>query len=185
MKIFYIFCHPSNKNSFNHALFKVAKSCLEKNHSVIFKDLYEENFDPVLDFNKIDNSIDSDIKNVIWADIVILQFPVWWFSVPAILKGWIDKVLKEGVAYDNDHKFDNGFWNDKNFFYICTAGGQKENYDLPGRISLESLLFHIDLAFSFCGLKPLKNFIIYDLYHMTQNRSWKIFASLENKLTSL
>ena len=41
----------------------------------------------------------TEIEKLLWADTLILQFPLWWFSMPAILKGWVDRVFAYGFAY--------------------------------------------------------------------------------------
>ncbi len=105
MKISLILGHP-NQNSFNHAIAGVAKETLEKNgHSVYYHDLYREKFDPVLPGSEIpqDAHLDATIKNycreISNSDGIIIVHPNWWGQPPAILKGWVDRVLRAGVAY--------------------------------------------------------------------------------------
>ena len=51
---------------------------------------------------------EGEIDRLFAADLLILQFPMWWFSVPAILKGWIDRVFAFGVTYDFGRTWDKG-----------------------------------------------------------------------------
>jgi NAD(P)H dehydrogenase (quinone) len=105
MKILIILGHP-DKNSFNHAVADVAVQALEKNgHAVLFHDLYEEKFDPVLPASEITDqailptSIELHCRDIAAADGIIVVHPNWWGQPPAIVKGWIDRVLRPGVAY--------------------------------------------------------------------------------------
>jgi NAD(P)H dehydrogenase (quinone) len=106
MKISVILAHP-NKNSFNHAIAESALETLKQGgHEVYFHDLYEENFSPVLSGEEIpkDVPLPLDIAKhcaeIVTADGVIVIHPNWWGQPPAILKGWVDRVLRPGVAYE-------------------------------------------------------------------------------------
>ena len=105
MDISIILAHP-NKQSFNHAIAHTAAAHLrKKGHNVIFHDLYDEEFDPILllDEIPIETSLPREIrthcKEISSADGIIIVHPNWWGQPPAILKGWIDRVLRPGVAY--------------------------------------------------------------------------------------
>ncbi len=100
-----ILAHPDNQ-SFNHAIATSALNQLEKNrHSVIFHDLYAEQFNAILPSVEIPNevSLPPDIKNhcdeISIANGIIIVHPNWWGQPPAILKGWVDRVMRPGVAY--------------------------------------------------------------------------------------
>jgi NAD(P)H dehydrogenase (quinone) len=105
MKVMVILAHP-DKNSFNHAVAERAAKTLQANgHEVAFHDLYAEDFPPVLPAQEI--ARDADLPPIIRrhcseitsADGIIVVHPNWWGQPPAILKGWIDRVLRPGVAY--------------------------------------------------------------------------------------
>ncbi len=106
MKIMVVLAHPSTK-SFNHAITETVVQALNENgHEVMFHDLYQENFDPVLPYNEIlkGSQLDPQIKQhtdeLSNADGIIIVHPSWWGQPPAILKGWIDRVFRTGVAYE-------------------------------------------------------------------------------------
>jgi len=106
MKISVILAHP-NSGSFNHAIALTAVERLRKNgHPVIFHDLYSENFDPLLpceEFSKgatLPEIIAQHCKEIADADGIIIVHPNWWGQPPAILKGWVDRVIRPGVAYE-------------------------------------------------------------------------------------
>ena len=106
MNILVVLGHP-DKNSFNHA---IASTCCdklsEKGHSVIFHDLYAEGFDPLIQTDEIpkDGKIYPEVedycKDLMRSDGIIIVHPNWWGQPPAVLKGWIDRVLRPGVAYE-------------------------------------------------------------------------------------
>jgi len=106
MNISIILAHPS-KESFNHAIAKTCNKLLkEMGHSVKLHDLYKENFDPILIAEEVPKDgqtteiIDKHCNEVSQADGIIVIHPNWWGQPPAILKGWIDKVLRPGIAYE-------------------------------------------------------------------------------------
>ncbi|HTG02159.1 MAG TPA: NAD(P)H-dependent oxidoreductase [Nitrospirota bacterium] len=106
MNVSVILGHPS-RSSFNHAIAAVAVAQLRENdHQVYFHDLCEEHFDPVLPPEEIpkNTTLPSLIKQhcdeIARADGIIIIHPNWWGQPPAVLKGWIDRVLRPGVAYE-------------------------------------------------------------------------------------
>jgi NAD(P)H dehydrogenase (quinone) len=100
MKISVILAHPDPK-SFNQAIARTVIGQLERNgHDTFFHDLCAENFDPLLPAGEIpkDVVLPAMIKNHS-AGIVIIH-PNWWGQPPAVLKGWIDRVIRPGIAYE-------------------------------------------------------------------------------------
>ncbi|MFA4825066.1 MAG: NAD(P)H-dependent oxidoreductase [Methanoregula sp.] len=105
MKISIILAHPG-KGSFNHAIADTATTALrEAGHSVTVHDLYAEKFDPVLPNREISRDaplpaeIAAHCREIASADGIVIVHPNWWGMPPAIMKGWIDRVLRPGVAY--------------------------------------------------------------------------------------
>lgn len=105
MKVLVLLAHP-NRESFNHAIAeKVAAALRHCGHTVLFHDLYAEKFNPLLSFEEIknDRTIGRKIKiycdELTGSDGLVFVHPNWWGQPPAILKGWIDRVFKPGVAY--------------------------------------------------------------------------------------
>jgi len=106
MKISVILAHPDT-GSFNHAIAEIAIDKLRENeHKVLFHDLYEEGFDPILLSEEIlmDAPLPPHLERycdeMAKADGIIIVHPNWWGQPPAILKGWIDRVFRPGVAYE-------------------------------------------------------------------------------------
>ncbi|MFW2366165.1 MAG: NAD(P)H-dependent oxidoreductase [Desulforhopalus sp.] len=106
MKILVILSHP-DKNSFNHAIAHTTVETLKTNkHEVFFHDLCEENFNPILpahEFLKdaeLPDEIEKYCSEISQADGIVIIHPNWWGQPPAILKGWVDRVIRPGVAYE-------------------------------------------------------------------------------------
>jgi putative NADPH-quinone reductase len=113
MRIQVVHCHPL-VTGYNHALYEVIVETLRANgHDVVATDLYREGFQPAMTERErqtymqeaYDCSAVADhaetLKSV---EGIILCFPHWWFSMPAVLKGWVDRVWGPGIAFDYDPK---------------------------------------------------------------------------------
>jgi len=106
MKISVILAHPDT-SSFNHAIAETTAATLKKNgHDVIYHDLYKEGFDPLLPKEEIPkevslpSEIDIHCKEAAEADGFVIIHPNWWGMPPAILAGWVDRVMRPGTAYE-------------------------------------------------------------------------------------
>ncbi|HTX72474.1 MAG TPA: NAD(P)H-dependent oxidoreductase [Rectinemataceae bacterium] len=106
MRILELLCNP-RPASFNHALAARIRSRLgEAGHEVLFHDLCEEGFDPVMSAEELGRGISLDpvvqryYRELSEAEGLILLHPDWWGGPPAVLKGWIDRVFRQGIVYD-------------------------------------------------------------------------------------
>lgn len=146
-----VFVHPEPR-SFNGAMKNVALETLTGlGWTTEVSDLYAEGFDPVAgpaDVRAYQPSdrpfslmraqrlaettggyteqIEREQQRLARADLVIFQFPVWWYSVPAMLKGWFDRVLTYGFAYDDEKLFDDGLLRSKRAMVSLTTGGSAD-----------------------------------------------------------
>jgi len=109
MRILYLYCHPLD-DSFHAAIMREGVAALKaKGHDVDLCDLYAEGFDPVLsadgrrDYHDLEKNrvgLEDHIARLQAAEALVLQFPTWCFGLPAMLKGWCDRVLMPGVSFD-------------------------------------------------------------------------------------
>jgi len=104
-KVLVILGHPDAK-SFNAAIFeKFVKNLDHEKHEIETLELGKMKFDPVLrygyrEFMPPDAEIDKSQKMLKWADHIVFIYPIWWSSMPSLMKGWIDRVLTPGFAYN-------------------------------------------------------------------------------------
>ena len=158
MNVFIVFAHPE-PNSLNGVMKDLAAKILRDNgHEVKISDLYGMRFKAVLDqsdFSQRQNSeqfnpmmeqmnavgtgsVSQDIKDEVekikWADMIIFQFPVWWTSPPAILKGWFDRVFLPGVVHNiaEGKLYDTGLLKGKKAMLSFTTGATKDVYSSEG-----------------------------------------------------
>jgi putative NADPH-quinone reductase len=106
MKVSLVLGHPT-PGSFNHAICGTARAVLEANgHTCRFHDLYLEGFDPVVPSAELAKDaplppgIERHCQEIGEADGIIIVHPNWWSAPPAILRGWVDRVLRPGRAYN-------------------------------------------------------------------------------------
>lgn len=106
MRVSVLLAHPQ-QGSFNHAIAETVVAALKANgHEVMYHDLYEEGFDPVLRRDEIPKgallnpAIQMHCREISEAEGIVLVHPNWWGQPPAILKGWMDRVLRPGIAYE-------------------------------------------------------------------------------------
>jgi NAD(P)H dehydrogenase (quinone) len=106
MKISIILAHPT-PGSFNHAIAATVVATLSANgHQARLHDLYAERFDPVMPSAEIPNDaklppeIERHCHEICQADGIMIVHPNWWSAPPAILRGWVDRVLRPGRAYN-------------------------------------------------------------------------------------
>ena len=106
MRISLILAHP-DPGSFNHAIAQTAVDALKANgYRVFFHDLYQEKFDPRLNLEELAKDailpavIRKHCDEIAGASGIVIVHPNWWGQPPAILKGWVDRVIRPGVAYE-------------------------------------------------------------------------------------
>ncbi len=157
MNCLIVFAHPEPV-SFNGALKDLAVRELERQgHTVVVTDLYRMGWNPALgpeDFHGeranadyldlsreqehahatggLSAEVRAEQAKVTAADLVLFQFPVWWFSMPAILKGWVDRVFSRGFAYSAGRKYETGHFRGKRAMLCLTTGTASTLYEANG-----------------------------------------------------
>jgi NAD(P)H dehydrogenase (quinone) len=121
--------------------------------------------------------VESEQCKLLAADAVIFHFPLWWFGMPAILKGWIDRVFAYGLAYGyrgegNRHRYGDGGLRGKRALLSVIVGGPAEDYGMRGiNGQLDQLLFPITHGMLFfAGMEVLPTHAIYGSGRMTAAR---------------
>ncbi|MDM0085458.1 NAD(P)H-dependent oxidoreductase [Variovorax sp. J31P179] len=80
----------------------------------------------------IARDIQAELEKLLWCDLLILNFLLFWFSTPAILKGWIDRVLVSGTVYGGKRFYDHGGLSGKRALVSVTLGGQEHMFGERG-----------------------------------------------------
>jgi len=181
-----VLAHPEPQ-SFNHHLTNVAEVALkQKGWSVSVSDLYGKGFDPCERFSHFatpenpgrfnvqseqrhaceTGSIPADVIEEIGfldkADLLILQYPMWWHLPPAILKGWFDRVFIYGEVYKSKMRFENGRFKNKSAMLSVTVGTSQDTYAYNGRSGdIDLMLWPINFNLAYVGYTVLNPFIAY------------------------
>lgn len=131
-----IYTHP-RKNSFNHAILDaVTESCRQQGDEVIVRDLYGIGFQPALGSSEMLGGVGEDVVReqayVSWADHVVFIYPLWWTGLPAMLKGYIERVFSYGFAYKYNNGVQTGLMTGKKATLIHTQNKSREEYEANG-----------------------------------------------------
>ena len=211
MKILIVYAHPEPR-SFNGSMLEAAVATLQSaGHDVQVSDLYAMNFNPVPgrhDFLTAQSEdrfsyeeeqshahekggFASDIRveqeKLMWADFVLFQFPLWWFSMPAILKGWVDRVFAYGFAYGGGRWYDQGVFAGKRAMLAVTSGGPETAYTLNGlQGDIERILFPIQHGIlQFVGFEVLPPFVAYSANYSEVARREAVLEEFKMRLLAL
>lgn len=178
-----IHAHP-NPASFNAALTAQARQTLEnEGATVTISDLYQSEFDPVergqhypcrLDptafsalaeqrhawrTDRIPDDVEREIHALEAADLVILQFPLWWHGAPAILKGWFDRVFLSGGLYTSRMRYDAGYFRGRRALLSVTSGAPQAAFGPGARGGdPEVMLWPLQYSLHYLGFEVLPPF---------------------------
>lgn len=187
MRVLIVFAH-AEPSSFNGSMLRTGVTALTAaGHEVEVSDLYAMGFDPVSDrrnFVTIANpdqlrqqaeeavasssggfvpSLQAEMDKLAWCDVLVFQFPIWWLGLPAILKGWVDRVFAVGRAYGGGRWFEGGFFAGKRAMCAVSVGGLQDVYSPTGVYApIEDVLFPIHRGiFAFTGFAVVEPFVVY------------------------
>ncbi|QRO00313.1 NAD(P)H-dependent oxidoreductase [Archangium violaceum] len=211
MKVFIVHAHPEPQ-SFNGALTLHAQEVLRAaGHEVRVSDLHAMKWNPVLDrhnFTTVANpdyfkpqqeemhaaqhhgfapDVQAEMEKLQWCDVLVFQAPLWWFSLPAILKGWVDRVFAMGFAYGGGRWFDRGVFRGKRAMLSLTTGGGDSFYAPDGiNGDINDLLYPINHGiFYFCGFDALPPFLSYAPARVSDTQRAAYLAAYGERLLTL
>jgi len=199
MRVLIVFAHPEPQ-SLNAKLCRIAVEELESHgHEVQISDLYAMGWKSQIDradfptfpretplpvagasmvaytSHQLTEDVVAEQQKLLWADTVILQFPLWWFSMPAILKGWVDRVFSCGFAYGvGEHsekhwgdRYGEGPFLGKRAMLLITMGSWKEHLSSRGIAGhVDDVLFPINHGILFyTGFDVLPPFVVYKVHN--------------------
>jgi NAD(P)H dehydrogenase (quinone) len=170
MKVLVVYAHP-NPESFNHAVLeRFVAGLRSRNHEAEILDLYSQGFNPLLtaaDLASLQGGeVPADVKaqqeKVAWAEGLAFIFPIWWSSMPAALKGWIDRVFSLGFAYAFTEEGPVGLLKQQKALLITTSGGDQAFFDHSG--IQKAIQMTIDLGiFGFSGISKIQHEFFYNV----------------------
>lgn len=211
VKVLIVFAH-NEPRSFNAAMKDLAVEELRaQGHEVVISDLCAMKWNPVAsadDFGERENpdylvyaleqrhgvatrtlapDILAELDKVLWADLVILNFPVYWFSMPAILKGWVDRVLVSGTCYGGKRFYDRGGLAGRKAMLAITIGGQPHMLREGGvHGELNDMLRPILRGtLAYVGLTVLPPFVAYHVPYITREARAAILEDYRARLRGL
>jgi NAD(P)H dehydrogenase (quinone) len=161
MKAVVFYAHP-NPKSFNAAILDVVKKELtEKVAEVKVKDLYAMNWNPVLSASDIQQvmsgqmpaDVAAEQEDITWADTLVFVCPIWWYTFPAILKGYVDRVFSSGFAYEYTASGAHGKLQGKKALIVTTSGAD----EATARMTKMMDSINISLMSGLCGFTGLDN----------------------------
>ncbi|MEW5763937.1 MAG: NAD(P)H-dependent oxidoreductase [Acidobacteriota bacterium] len=177
MNVLIVYAHP-NPLSFNHAVKEEIRRGLEQaGHAVRVKDLYGENPKvtlDALDFGSITGGrVPEDILReqevVLWAEGLVFVYPIWWFSPPAILKGWIDRVFLNGFAFEIGPDGARGLLKHRKALVVTTTGAPEASYE-AGKAKEVILRPMTDGTLRFCGIPDVAAKVFFGVPSATENQ---------------
>lgn len=155
MKTLLVISHP-NPKSFSFAVKdKLYEYLIQNGDEVRQIDLYKDDFDPVLrsaDFERKSQSVLEYQSMIKWAKRLVFIYPLWWGQMPAMLKGFMDKMLSHGFAFDvDDEGYTYGKLTDKEVLFVVNLGMDAKSQEKLGMV--ESVKrSHLFNNFGFCGV---------------------------------
>lgn len=185
MKYLVIYTHP-NPKSFCRALKEAIVEELRKaDREVSIRDLYAMKFDPLLkeaDFDAIRNGPElPDVKAeqdaIRAADMLVLVYPLWWAGMPAMLKGYIDRVFSEGFAYKITGNDIMGLLKNKKVLLVTTTGAPQEMYEESGMFKSMGQTID-DGIFRFCGMEIIAHKYLNAVPYVTDDDRKKMLEDL-------
>lgn len=189
MNVLIIYAHP-NPHSFHAALREAAVGALSRaGHSILLSDLYTMRFNPVLSLKELEGDhhlIRGEMDKVRRADLLLFQFPDWWYGMPAIMKGWLDRTLAYGFAYDETHSFETGLLRGKRTLLTTSTQTRKPYYDAAPQRDLLRVLEPIHYGvLAYCGLEVLPPFIVYGPQEMSEDERREVLEDYRQYLGGL
>jgi NAD(P)H dehydrogenase (quinone) len=185
-----------------------AETLTAQGHEVVFSDLHAMGFQPVSDRRNFMTTADSDylkqqqeeayatehhgfspileaeIGKLEKCDMLIFSFPLWWFGMPAILKGWVDRVFAYKRIYSRGRWYENGVGKGKRAMVLVTTGGSAAKYGVGGlHATLETVLAPIHQGiFWFNGFSPLPPFVAWEAAHGTDAERHATLGTLRTRI---
>ena len=181
-----VLAHPEPRSFNAHLADTAGQTLVAQGWSISLSDLYELQFDPcekaehysawppgerfdvqaaqrhASDSHVVPAIVKAEIDNLDRADLLILQYPMWWHLPPAMLKGWFDRVLIFGDVYSSRQRFEAGRFTGKRAMLSLTVGTSRNTYEFDGRSGdIDLLLWPVNFSLAYVGYRVLEPFVAY------------------------
>ncbi len=182
MKVAIIYSNHQSGNFNEQLLNRLKEQLLNDGHEFVIRDLYALDFNPVLrtsDFEKNAagqpaEDIAKEQSFVRWADILLFIYPVWWGGMPAIVKGYIDRIFSWGFAYKSSGKGVYPLLSDKKAIVMSTMGQARADYE-KGMFKAMNLV-NVEGIFGFCGIQLAEELYFTSIHSASAEEREKYFA---------
>jgi NAD(P)H dehydrogenase (quinone) len=207
MHAHFVLAHPEPQ-SFNAHLVRSGRAVLEaEGWAVSVSDLYAMGFDPCerrehypdrSDPKRFDAQVEqrrasenASLPKVVMdelalmdrADLLVLQYPMWWHLPPAMMKGWFDRVLAYGAAYTSKKRFENGRFVGKRAMLSVTVGTSRATYEHDGRSGdIDLMLWPVNFTLAYVGYEILRPYVAYGVEAGLRNSDP---AAIEDRLRAV
>ncbi|MFI0448119.1 NAD(P)H oxidoreductase [Actinomadura sp. 6N118] len=165
-KALLVVAHPRRDSLTAQVAEQTRDHLTKNNYTVDVLDLHAEGFDPRMtledepDWTNRDKPYSAEVRNhmkrIDAADFIVVVFPVWWYGLPAILKGWIDRVWNYGFAYGRSK----ARLAEKRMLWLGLAGESQESYAEHGLNDLLARQLQVGIS-NYCGIKDVSVQFIY------------------------
>ena len=196
MKVLVVSAHPSNESFVASLRSAVLEELTEMNHEIRHHDLYAEKFNPVFSayerLNHVGNlelklqnlpDLRIHVEDIQWAEALVLVYPTWWSGQPAILKGWIDRVLMNEVAWvlpEGAARIRPLLTNIRKVVVVTTHGSTKFVNSLEGEAGKRTAFRSIRLMFN---KRTRCHWIgVYALDHITHDKRGKLVTNVRRRI---
>ena len=165
MKHLIIYAHPNPQSLNSYLKQTLAEHLWDTGHEVVIRDLCEINFNPILSLEdmqgqrlgKVSDDVRQEQEFISWAEHITFIYPIWWTGMPAVMKGFIDRVFSYGFAYRYDQGVQKGLLTGKQTTIINTHGKSRAEYESIGMDKALSLTSDKGV-FTYCGLEINQHF---------------------------
>jgi len=187
VKTLIIFAHPKPA-SFNGAILQACLNKLqEKNHEIRIRDLYEMNFNPILkddgftvkSSTSIPATVRTEQEHLLWAQNLLFIFPTWWGGMPAILKGYFDRVFTNGFAFEFQAAGSKGLLMNRKAMIFQTTSHPKESLKPYQLISSIETIIDVGIL-QFCGIETLAHKFFYSVPYVDNQTRENMLKEVED-----
>ncbi|MFW5691419.1 MAG: NAD(P)H-dependent oxidoreductase [Chloroflexota bacterium] len=205
MNVLIVYAHPEPKSLDGAMKDRAREVLMRAGHAVEVSDLYEMRFKAAADADDFTHPVDefyfnmrkeqrhaaetgtfspdiqAEHRKLFWCDHLILQFPLWWYGMPAIMKGWVDRVLAYGVVYGQGQSLAG-----RRAMIVTTTGGMPRPYTSDKQRTISDILDNLQRGtLHFCGMDVLPPFAVYGATNVSADQREQVLLQYTQLLRAL